>query len=88
MPHMTLSDFVSKNGGTKGISKKFGVTRNAVYAWTSKKVLPHPLMMQRIVKTSGGRVTYDGMINAYRSVKALRKKKTTKKKTASKSKSK
>lgn len=76
-PQTPLVAFISKNGGTIGISKRLGVTRNAVYAWITRKVLPQAITMQRIVKLSKGRVSYDSMIDSYRTAQNGKSSKVT-----------
>ncbi len=88
---MTLTDWVKLQGGYRKTGKLMGVAESCVNAWLRGRSLPRPDLMQRIVKLSKGKVTYDEMINATRGKRmrfyALARKKkmaAKKKKTAKK----
>jgi hypothetical protein len=68
-----LQNWVKVSGGTIRVSKMLGVKRSAVYAWMDKSVLPRPVVMQRIVRASKGKVSYDALIDSYRGAKSAKK---------------
>lgn len=62
---MNLSQWIAKEGGTGKVAKKLNVPSNCVYAWKVGNAIPRPDVMQRIVRTSRGKVSYDSMVAQY-----------------------
>lgn len=79
---MKLSTWIDQTGGTVKSAAALNVKRNVVYAWRKGVAMPRPFTMQAIVKHTRGKVSYDEIINEYRTKreegKAKKKAKTPK----------
>lgn len=56
--------WVETNGGRAATARKLGIAPMRVQHWVAGENGPQALLMQRIVKMTRGRVSYDDIINA------------------------
>ncbi len=65
---MTLSQFINDGIEKLGVDEfkfQFGVTESCVRYWERGQALPRPHHMEKIVKLSGGRVTYEHIVTHF-----------------------
>lgn len=61
---MTLTKWITLEGGSK-VARSLDVSLSRVSHWKSKRVLPTPKLMKRIVSKSKKQVTYKEMIEDF-----------------------
>lgn len=63
---MRLLDWVESKGGYVVVGELLGVTRQAVYYWSSGRSIPNVEMMRKIVAVSNGAVSLEEIVNGAR----------------------
>lgn len=67
---MDLKGFIEQLGDAKA-AKLFGVKQRTAAAWRRGERTPRPKQVQKIIKASGGELSYEAIYGPGRSVKAL-----------------
>lgn len=61
---MNFIKWIETQGGPRVVARKLGYESPAVHAWIKGVSSPKALAMQKIVRMSKGKVSYDDIINA------------------------
>ena len=69
---MNFATWIHANGGVKGVSRKLNLDVPRVQTWVDKKACPRPLIMQKLVRMSKGKLSYDDIINWTAKSKSLK----------------
>lgn len=59
-----FSQWVDEFGGTEKLAYKLGLTSGAIYFWLSRMGTPKPATMQKIIKLSNGKLTFNDILES------------------------
>lgn len=70
---MTFKTWIASVGGISALSRLSGITRTTIHDWLRRKHTPNVLDLEKIVKLSGGKLTYQKLIDETRPLDAGRR---------------
>ena len=66
---MKLEEWIFKQGGIRTVARKLQITPMTIVHWLNKDCYPGALTLQKIVKLSKGKLTYDQIIDSIKTKK-------------------
>lgn len=61
---MKFEEWVFKQGGIRDLARKLQITPMTIVHWFNKDCFPSALTLQKLVKMSKGKLTYDSIIDS------------------------